>query len=116
MVRIKVPRITSLSLLSPSAWVSVHLGDMGLCPLALAVTLCLVRQQPLHLVLQHVAVNEAFQLLDLLGAAASRLRGSRCCRGVLHSSGCWGRGQTDSLREMLLEARTMPHLRNTLHS
>lgn len=72
---IKVPSITSLSLLRPWTWASAHLGDMGLCPLALAVTLCLVGQQPLHLVLQHVTVNETLQLFDLLGPAASRLRG-----------------------------------------
>lgn len=70
--------------LPPHAVPFAHLWDMGLRLLALTVHLRFICQQPLDLVLQDVAVYETFQLLDLLRAAAPRLRGGWCHRRVLH--------------------------------
>lgn len=54
-----------------------HLGHVGLWLLPLRDRLALVSQQALHLVLQHIGVNEALQLLDLLGARAACFRRRR---------------------------------------
>lgn len=68
-------------------WYSSDLGYLA-ATVQVQVSICLVSQKPLHLILQHIAVDKALQLFYLLRACAPSLGRRRRHRRALHGNGC----------------------------